>query len=59
MKLLLPLREMSFAFNPDATLCIFCYIYGKYRKPKELKEFSNYRRKSTRSENNYGRGLIV
>ena len=33
MKLLLPLREMSFAFNPDATLCIFCYIYGKYRKP--------------------------
>ena len=24
-----------------------------------LKEFSNYRRKSTRSENNYGRGLIV
>ena len=30
MKLLLPLREMSFAFNPDATLCIFCYIYGHY-----------------------------
>ena len=23
MKLLLPLREMSFAFNPDATLCLF------------------------------------
>ena len=29
MKLLLPLREMSFAFNPDATLCIFCYIQCK------------------------------
>lgn len=34
MKLLLPLREMSFAFNPDATLCIFCYIYGKVTTKK-------------------------
>ena len=33
MKLLLPLEKPTFAFNPYATLCIFCYIYGKYRKP--------------------------
>lgn len=34
MKLLLPLREMSFAFNPDATLCIFCYIMANIENHK-------------------------
>lgn len=34
MKLLLPLREMSFAFNPDATLCIFVIFMANIENHK-------------------------